>query len=247
MTKELFPVVILAGGLATRLRPLTETIPKALLAINGEPFVEHQLRLLAREGVKKIVFCIGFLGEQIENFVGDGSRFGVEVSYVYDGPVLLGTAGAVKKALPLVNGDTFFVLNGDSYLPCDHAAVQASFINSGKQALMTVFHNEGKWDTSNVEYADNMIVNYDKQNRTPRMLHIDYGLEIFTKQAFASVPDDEPFDLVPVYQALLKKNQLAAHVVTQRFYENGSLAGIEAMEEYLAGVSVMAGHAASSS
>jgi NDP-sugar pyrophosphorylase family protein len=233
MKKDLFPVVIMAGGLATRLRPLTETIPKALLDINGEPFVTHQLKLLANQGIRKVVFCLGFLGEQIVDFVGDGSRFGLDVSYVFDGPVLLGTAGAVKKALPLVD-NAFFVLNGDSYLPCDHLAVQTAFINSGKQALMTVFHNEGKWDTSNVEYADNMIINYDKQNRTPRMLHIDYGLEVFTKQAFDIVPDDKPFDLVPVYQALLKKNQLAAHVVTQRFYENGSLAGIKAMEEYLA-------------
>jgi MurNAc alpha-1-phosphate uridylyltransferase len=233
MKKDLFPVVIIAGGLATRLRPLTETVPKALLNINGEPFVTHQLRLLAKQGIQKVVFCIGYLGEQIVDFVGDGSRFGLDVAYVFDGPRLLGTAGAVKKALPLVVGDTFFVLNGDSYLPCDHAAVQSAFIASNKQALMTVFHNEGRWDTSNVEYADHMIVNYDKQNRTPRMRHIDYGLEVFTKQAFAIVPEAEPFDLVPVYQALLKTNQLAAHVVTQRFYENGSLAGIKAMEEYL--------------
>jgi N-acetyl-alpha-D-muramate 1-phosphate uridylyltransferase len=234
MTKKMFPMVILAGGLATRLRPLTETIPKAMLETNGKPFVEHQLRLLAKNGITEVLMCLGYLGEQIIEFVGDGSRFNVKVEYVFDGPTLLGTAGAIKRALPFIAGDTFFVLNGDSYLPCDYAAVQGTFVASGRQALMTVFHNEGKWDTSNVEFGDNRIIAYDKVNRTPRMLYIDYGLEVFTKDAFATVPDNEPYDLVPVYQALLKKQQLAAHEVKQRFYENGSFAGISELATYLA-------------
>jgi MurNAc alpha-1-phosphate uridylyltransferase len=230
---NLFDMVILAGGLATRLRPLTEAIPKALLPVHGEPFIAHQFKLLRQQNIKRIVMCIGYLGEQIIDYVGDGSRYGLEVSYLFDGPVLLGTAGAIKRALPFV-GENFFVLNGDSYLPCDYAAVQQTFLQSKKAALMTVFHNEGQWDTSNVEYANNMIINYDKVNRTPRMRHIDYGLEIFTRDAFANVPENEPFDLVPVYQALLTRNELAAHEVWQRFYENGSHAGIAALEEYLA-------------
>jgi NDP-sugar pyrophosphorylase family protein len=230
---ELFDMVILAGGLATRLRPLTETIPKALLVVQGEPFVAHQFKLLKQQNIRRVVMCIGYLGEQIIDYVGDGSRYGLEVEYLFDGPVLLGTAGAIKRALPLV-GENFFVLNGDSYLPCDYAAVQQTFLHTKKAGLMTVFHNEGQWDTSNVEYADNMIINYDKVNRTPRMRHIDYGLEIFTRQAFDIVPENKPFDLVPVYQALLAKNQLAAHEVKQRFYENGSHAGLAALEEYLA-------------
>jgi MurNAc alpha-1-phosphate uridylyltransferase len=234
MIKKMFPIVILAGGLATRLRPLTETVPKAMLETNGKPFVEHQLRLLARNGITEVIICLGYLGEQIIDFVGDGSRYGLKVEYVFDGPVLLGTAGAVKRALPVINAETFFVLNGDSYLPCDYAAVAATFIASQKQALMTVFHNEGKWDTSNVEYGDHRIIAYDKQNRTPRMLYIDYGLEVFTKGAFDIVPANEPYDLVPVYQALLSKQQLAAHEVKQRFYENGSFAGISELATYLA-------------
>lgn len=234
MTTKMFPIVIIAGGLATRLRPLTETIPKAMLETNGKPFVEHQLKLLAKNHIKNVIMCLGYLGEQIIDYVGDGSRYGLKVEYVFDGPTLLGTAGAIKRALPVVPEDTFFVLNGDSYLPCDYASVQNTFLQSKKQALMTVFHNEGKWDTSNVEYGDNCILAYDKQSRTPRMRHIDYGLEVFTKAAFADVPENQVYDLVPVYQALLAKQQLAAHEVKQRFYENGSFAGISEFATYLA-------------
>jgi MurNAc alpha-1-phosphate uridylyltransferase len=232
MKKAMLPVVIIAGGLATRLRPLTTTIPKSLVDINGEPFVIHQLRLLQRQGITDVEMCLGYLGEQIIDVVGDGSLFGMNINYVFDGEILLGTAGAIKRALPNLD-DTFFVLNGDSYLPCDYFAVQQAFLNSGKTAQMTVFRNEGKWDTSNVEFGDNEIICYDKINRTPRMLHIDYGLEIFTKKAFVNVPDNEPYDLVPVYQELIKKQQLAAYEVFERFYENGSFSGISELSEYL--------------
>jgi MurNAc alpha-1-phosphate uridylyltransferase len=228
---ELFPAVILMGGLATRLRPITETIPKALLTINDEPFVAHQLRLLHTKGIRKVTLCIGYLGEKIIEYVGDGSDFGVDVSYVFDGPTLLGTAGAIKNSLSILP-DNFFVINGDSYLLCDYEAVQNTFVRSQKLALMTVFKNGGQWDTSNVEFCDGEIVVYDKTNRTPRMLYIDYGLEIFSKKVLDQVPYNEPYDLVPVYQALLKQKQLAAYEVTERFYENGSLAGIKDLEEY---------------
>jgi NDP-sugar pyrophosphorylase family protein len=232
MKQELFPVVVLAGGSATRLRPLTETIPKALVDINGEPFVAHQMRLLKQQGIRKVIMCVGYLGEQLVDYLGDGHQFGLEVSYVFDGPVLLGTAGAIKRALPFVEKE-FFVLNGDSYLPCDYAAVQATFERSQKDGLMTVFYNQGKWDTSNVEFADGNILVYDKIKRTQRMLHIDYGLEVFRKKAFDLVPDNQPYDLVPVYQNLLVQNQLAAHEVQERFYENGSFSGITELEAYL--------------
>jgi N-acetyl-alpha-D-muramate 1-phosphate uridylyltransferase len=232
MKNKMLPVVIIAGGLATRLRPLTTTIPKSLVDINGEPFVTHQLRLLQQQGITDVEMCLGYLGEQIIEVVGDGSHYGMNINYVFDGDKLLGTAGAIKRALPNLD-DTFFVLNGDSYLPCDYFAVQQAFLASGKAAQMTVFRNEGKWDTSNVEFDDGQIITYDKVNRTPRMLHIDYGLEIFTKKAFANVPDNEPYDLVPVYQELIKKQQLAAYEVFERFYENGSFSGITELCEYL--------------
>ena len=176
------PVAILAGGLATRLRPLTETIPKALIEINGEPFAAHQLRLLKSRGIERVVFCVGYRAEMIEEYVGPGGRFGLDVSYSSDGPVLRGTAGAIHQAIPLL-GDRFFVLYGDSYLPCNYAAVEGAFLDSGRQGLMTVFRNEGRWDTSNVEFAGGRILAYDKKQHPPRMQHIDYGLGVFHRSA----------------------------------------------------------------
>lgn len=228
----IFPVVILAGGLATRLRPLTETIPKSLVEVNGEPFVAHQLRLLQQQGVRHVTMCLGYLGEMVVDYVGDGSQFGLQVSYSFDGPTLLGTAGAIKKTLSTLD-ENFFVLYGDSYLPCHYAAVQQTFIASHKNSLMTVFRNQGKWDTSNVEFADGQILVYDKVHKTEKMLYIDYGLGIFNKTAFDIVPENEVFDLALLYQKLLASNQLAAHEITQRFYEVGSFAGINELGYYL--------------
>jgi len=233
MNQRLFPMAILAGGIATRLRPLTETLPKALLDISGEPFIVHQLRLLHVHGIERVVLCVGYRGEQLIEAVKNGGRFGVHVTYSSDGPTLLGTAGAIKRALPLL-GEAFFVLYGDSYLECDYRAVQAAFLASGKAALMTVYRNEQQWDTSNVEYAKGRILAYDKQRRTPSMRHIDYGLGLFCHRAFQAVPDDSPYDLALVYRDLLQQNQLAAFEAAQRFYEIGSLSGLEETRRYLA-------------
>lgn len=233
MTHSLFPVVILAGGLATRLRPLTETIPKALIEINDEPFIAHQLKLLYKQNIRKVVLCLGFLSEQIKEYVGDGNRFGIEVVYSFDGPKLLGTAGALKQALPLLNGN-FFVLYGDSYLICDYLAAQNALIQSGKLALMTVFRNDGQWDTSNVELDNEQIIVYDKINKTTRMQYIDYGLGVFNRRAFDNIPENVNYDLALLYQNLLKQQQLAAFEIKQRFYEIGSLQGIEELGHYLA-------------
>lgn len=229
----LFSTVILAGGLATRLHPVTHTLPKSLIKINGEPFIHHQLRLLSQHGIRDIVLCVGYLGEMIEKEIGDGRKFGVQVQYSYDGSQLLGTGGAIKKAQKLVS-DNFFVLYGDSYLVCDYAAIQINFMQTKKLGLMTVFSNHGKWDTSNVEYTAGKILAYDKKFRTERMQYIDYGLGIFSKNALLHIPDNEPYDLALLYQTLLKQDELAAHEVHQRFYEVGSFVGMEELEYHLA-------------
>src|SRR5580692_9392080 len=173
----MLPVAILAGGLATRLRPLTETIPKSLVEINGEPFLWHQLRFLRRNGVERVVMCVSYLGEQVRDSAGDGREFGLHIDYSFDGDTLLGTAGALKRAEPLL-GESFFILYGDSYLPICWAAVERAFHESGKAGLMTVYRNEGQWDTSNVEFVDGHILAYNKKLRTERMRHIDYGLGV---------------------------------------------------------------------
>src|SRR6267154_1172045 len=169
-----WPVAILAGGLATRLKPVTEKIPKALIGVAGQPFLAHQLRLLRSAGFRKLVLCVGYRGEMIEGEFGDGKGYGVALSYSFDGPELLGTGGAIKKALPLL-GERFFVLYGDSYLPIDYAAPARAFVASDKLGLMTVFKNEGRWDTSNVWFQDGVIKNYDKKRIISEMKYIDYG------------------------------------------------------------------------
>jgi NDP-sugar pyrophosphorylase family protein len=230
----MLPVAILAGGLATRLRPVTETIPKALLEINGEPFLAHQLRLLAARGIRRATLCVGFLGEMIEAWAGDGSRFGIELTYSPDGPQLRGTAGAVALARPLL-GDNFFVLYGDSYLPCDYHAVERAFLESRRSALMTVYPNGDRWDASNVRFEEGRIVAYDKKRRTPDMRHIDYGLGAFHASAFDGIPEQGPCDLADLYQTLLGRGDLAGLEVPERFYETGSFAGIQELSGYLAG------------
>ena len=233
MKEALFPVAILAGGLATRLRPITETIPKALIDIQGEPFIAHQLRLLSARGIQRAVICAGYLGEKIQDAVGTGSRFGLQVEFSFDGPRLLGTAGAIKKAIHLL-GDYFFVLYGDSYLPCNYREVQKAFAESGRLALMALFHNDGRWDKSNVEFREGNIFVYDKKRQTPGMHHIDYGLGVFRGTCFDSIPDDQSSDLAALYQHLLQQGELAACEVRERFYEIGSFWGIEELRRYVA-------------
>ena len=230
----MLPIAILAGGLATRLRPITETVPKALIEIRGEPFLAHQLRLLGRSGIERAVLCVGYLGERIRDYAGDGGAFGLRLEYSFDGPRLLGTAGALQRALPRL-GEAFFTVYGDSYLTCDYRAVERAFEESGKLGMMTVFRNEGQWDTSNVEFSEGRLVAYDKRRRTPRMRHIDYGLGVFRRAAFEGVPDGRPYDLAAVYQDLLARGELAACEVAERFYEIGSHEGIRELEEFLAG------------
>ena len=232
-SKRFHSVAILAGGRATRLHPLTERIPKSLLDVNGEPFIAHQLHLLYARNIRRVVLCLGYLGEMVLDFVGDGSRFGLEVAYSFDGPKPLGTGGAVKKCLHLLDPQ-FFVIYGDSYLPCDYSVVMESFLASGKKALMTVYRNDGLFDTSNVEFADGKILTYDKTACTDRMKYIDYGLGAFNGLAFQDVPEDKPTDLAEIYCNLLGAGRLAACEVSQRFYENGSLEGLKQTSEFIA-------------
>jgi len=225
------PVAILAGGLATRLRPITEKIPKSLVPVAGRPFLAHQLEMLHARGIRRVVLCIGHLGEMIQRDFG-AEAFGVKLEYSFDGPKLLGTGGAIRRALPKLGGE-FFVLYGDSYLPIPYRPVAEAFHRSGKPGLMTVYHNEGKYDTSNVVFHDGEIAVYDKKLRLPEMRHIDYGLSLFQAQVFAVYADDQIFDLAEVMGRLVREKQLAGYEVPERFYEMGSPAGLAELETLL--------------
>ncbi len=218
-------LALLAGGLATRMRPATSTTAKSMLPVAGVPFIEHQLRMLAGQAIRHVVICCGHLEEQIRAHVGDGSAFGCAVDYSADGPQPLGTGGALRKALPLL-GERFLVMYGDSFLPVAIAPVWRSFLESGKPALMTVYRNSNLFDTSNVEFADGLIRNYSKQARTPRMQYIDYGLNCFTAELLRNWPEHLRFDLADVTTMLVEQAELAGFEVCERFYEIGSPAGL---------------------
>jgi NDP-sugar pyrophosphorylase family protein len=227
----MLPVAILAGGLAKRLRPITETIPKALVEVAGEPFILRQLKFLREQGIHKVVLCVGYLGEMIRSVVGDGARYGLDVTYSLDGPVLLGTGGALKQALPLL-GENFFVLYGDSFLPIEFAPIQQAYFDSGKTALMTVLKNGDQWDKSNVIYTDGELLEYNKKNPKPSMAYIDYGLGVISSRVLQNRAVGEVFDLAEVYHELSLLGQLAGYEVQERFYEIGSHSGLHEAEEY---------------
>jgi MurNAc alpha-1-phosphate uridylyltransferase len=234
MTEAPVPIAVLAGGLATRLGPAALSVPKSLIEVEGEPFIAHQLRLLRRQGLTRVLLCVGHLGELIREAVGDGSSYGLRTEFVFDGPSPLGTAGAVKNALPLL-AEVFYVLYGDAYLPCDFGAALAAHRDSGRLALMTVFRNDDRWDRSNVEYLGGQIRSYDRRSPSSLRRYIDYGLGVFRRQAFEFVPSGRAYDLGSLYRTLIEHGELAAHEVGERFYEIGSPAGLEEFRSYLAG------------
>ena len=232
MSPKDLPVAILAGGLATRLKPITETVPKLLVEVAGEPFFSHQIRLLNKAGLRHLVLCVGYLGDKVVQDYGDGSKYGTKIEYSFDGPKLLGTGGALIRALPLL-GDVFYVLYGDSYLPIDYVSVGEAFLKSGKLGLMTVYENSERYDASNVWFGDGTLRAYDKKNKLPTMRHIDYGLGVFRAAAFDGFPTDQVVDLEEVQKALLSRDQLAGYEIKERFYEIVSHAGLSELDHLL--------------
>jgi len=228
-------VAILAGGLGTRLLPITETIPKALVCVAGKPFIAHQLIYLKQQGISRVVICAGHLGEMIEAEVGNGDKFGISIGYSFDGGNLLGTGGALKKALPML-GEQFFVLYGDSFLPINFLQIEDAFMAQEKPALMTVYKNLGKLDKSNVVFEKQLILEYNKRTSNHSMNHIDYGLGLLKSSIFYNYPDNSSFDLADVYQRLSLAGQLMGFEVFERFFEIGSHQGLNDAKQYFMGI-----------
>jgi N-acetyl-alpha-D-muramate 1-phosphate uridylyltransferase len=226
------PVVILAGGLATRLYPKTLQLPKSLIEINGVPFIHHQMMLLHEKGVTEVVLCVGHFGTMIEEYVGDGSRFGLTVRYSYDGDVLLGTGGAIKKASAILP-DVFMIQYGDSYLDVELEPILKRFYDEHLPVLMTVFRNQNAFDASNITMKDTRILKYDKKERDSAMEYIDYGLIVIRKTIFDAYSPNEAFDLSHVLSRAVAAGQVAAYEVKQRFFEIGSLEGIKETGDYI--------------
>ena len=227
------PVAILAGGRATRLGPAAQERPKAMLDVAGRPFISHQLALLRGNGIRRVVVCVGHLGQQIEAYLGDGAAHGMEVRYSHDGEPLLGTGGALRRAGPLL-GEVFWVMYGDSYTELDYRAALADFDRRGAVGLMTILRNANAWDRSNALVRDGRLIRYDKFAPTPDMTHIDYGVALLRRTALDRVPSDRPSDLATLYQALVAEGAMVGYEVTRRFYEIGSPSGLAETRQFLA-------------
>jgi NDP-sugar pyrophosphorylase family protein len=227
-------VAILAGGLGTRLGSLTAQLPKALVPVNGQPFLAHVFELLKSHGLTRILILHGHHGDQIERAFGDGSAHGVRIAYQHDGPRLLGTGGALRTALPRLE-EEFLILYGDTYLDIDYRGVQSAFHASGKPALMTVFRNGGQFDKSNVVFRGGELLQYDKKNPIPEMDYIDYGLAALRREIIAELPAGGPHDLADLYTRLVRERRMAGFEVFRRFYEIGTPEGLAETESYLHG------------
>jgi NDP-sugar pyrophosphorylase family protein len=229
-SERLPTVCILAGGRGTRLGELTSEAPKPLLEVAGQPFLLHQLRLLASHGAREAVICVGYRGEMIQSRIGD-ARFGVRVAYSHDGPGLDGTLGAIRRARPLLP-ERFLVLYGDTYLRLDYRAAERAWRASGLAGLMAVLRNEGRWDASNACFERGRVTAYDKHAPSPAMRWIDYGLGGLTLAALEYVPETEN-DLAALYHALARRGQLCGHLATERFYEIGTPRALRETETFL--------------
>lgn len=224
-------VAILAGGAGTRLTSITKTLPKALVEISGKPFIFYQLSYLQKQGVKKVVICSGYMGEMIESAVGDGSKFNLKISYSSDGSKLLGTGGAIKKALPKL-GDQFFILYGDTFLPINFNLVQQTYFLENYPLLMTILKNNGQWDRSNVLLKKNNLVDYNKKKPKNKMSYIDYGLCVVSADIFKNYNQNSYIDLSEIYEKLSKCNKIKALEVFERFYEIGTPKSLQETKRY---------------
>lgn len=224
-------MVVLAGGLATRLGGLTSGRPKSLTDIHGKPFLQYQLEMLKAQGIVNVLLCTGHLGDQIEDYFGNGKALGINLKYSRELKPL-GTAGALKNAGKLLD-NVFFTIYGDSYLFLDFNDAMNYFLSHDKKALMTVLENHDRYDRSNTAIAGDLVTKYDKtENRTPDMVYIDYGANIFKKEALQMIPADKPYSLELLFPRLIAKKELLAFRVEKRFYEIGSPRGLEEFTKY---------------
>ena len=228
----MLPIIILAGGLGTRISKYIGDIPKSLALVNNIPFIDHQLIALKKQGFTDVVISIGYKGEFISNYVGNGNKYGLNIIYSDDGENFLGTGGAIKKAAKYMN-DSFFILYGDSYLPINFLKVEKKFFEEKKLGLLTIFKNNNNFDKSNVHYNGGEIISYSKSKRTYKMKYIDYGLSILNKTIFSNYDFNKVFDLSECFVKLIHEKEITPYIVEERFYEIGTIDGFIETENYI--------------
>lgn len=229
-------IVILSGGLATRLGELTRKQPKSLVEFLGKPFIEYQIKLLKSQGIREIVLCIGHLGEKIQEYLGTGKDKGVEISYSVE-ETRLGTGGALKNAAALLH-DEFLTIYGDSYLELDYNGLMSHFLSQNKLAMMTVLKNYNKREMSNTCVADGLVTKYSKTNVSDNMIYVDYGAHCFRKDVLKLMPENGFYPLEKLFPELVQRQELFAYEVYNRFYEIGSPEGIEDFKNHLTAMEV---------
>jgi NDP-sugar pyrophosphorylase family protein len=225
-------MVILCGGLATRLGDLAKNIPKSMIEINGKPFLEYQIENVKKRGIKDIILCVGHLSEKIEGYFGDGEKLGVNIQYSYDGDKQLGPIGALKNAESLLD-DEFFVMYGDSYLTIDFQKVYNFFIKHDKPACMVVYKNYDKYDKSNLIVKDNIVIGYGDKERTEEMIYIDYGTSLLTKKLLKKLPKNTFYTTGEFFGSLIENNELLAFESTERFYHIGNPESLEELKSFI--------------
>jgi len=216
--------VILAGGLGTRLGELTRDMPKVMLPFNDKPFLYYIISLLQKQGIKDVVLCIGYLGERVKNFFGNGKKLGVNIKYSAEDVKLLGTGGALRQARHLLN-EYFLVLNGDTYLPADYLEVEKEYLRLGRKAMMVVYNNEVKTGVKNniALDRDRMVVSYDKKGTSPDLKYAEAGAVILQKETLGFIPEGEKVSFEDgIYQRLIAQGEMAAYITQQRFYDIGT-------------------------
>lgn len=230
----MIPLAILAGGLGTRLHPITLTQPKSLVRVLNVPFIELQLKLLSKSGFERVVLCLGHKHEEIIRYLGDGNRFEMEIEYSIE-PTMLGTGGALFHARNKL-GPNFGVLYGDSYLPINYRTITEYFFKQNTIALMTLYKRKSFSDECNVKFVNQKVMLYSKREKKTEMLHVDYGFSILNSKVFNYFPNAEnaeSVDLADIFERISKEGQVSGFEVAERFYEVGSHEGIRELEKFL--------------
>jgi len=230
--ERLLQAVILAGGLGTRLGKLTQKVPKPMLQVNGKPFLEYEITLLRDSGISDFVLCVGYLGEVIENYFKDGTRFGINIRYSHDGQRLMGPAGALKCAEPLLD-ELFFVTYGDAYLRADYHRVMKTLLDSRRLGVMVVYENHDLYGKSDIAVKDGYVTGYDKVGRSEGMFWVNFGVTALRKRALSFIPPTKEIGEEEFYHELIMRKELLAFQVSDRFYEIGSPQSLKEFEQFI--------------
>ena len=228
--------VILAGGLGTRLRPITTQMPKVMVTVNGIPFLEHQLRLLRRYCITDILVLSGYMGQCIEEYFGDGRRFGLNVQYSRE-RVPLGTGGGLRYAAPLLE-ERFLLLYGDSYLPMDYQDLCQERDSKGVKCAIAVYDNS-RADSgvhNNIQLdRQGYVIQYRKQYvDDARFSHVDAGVLACRRSIVEFIPPDESVSLEEsIFPLLIAQRQLFAYKTAQRFFDIGTSERLNTFKEFL--------------